>query len=442
MMEEERPTILVVFGITGDLSKRYLLPALTEIYKANQLPEEFEIVGISRRKITAADIFDDNTHLLRRLTNFMQMDVANGDDYKELKDFLGALAKNFQKTPQIIFYFAVPPAAVASIITNLGKARLNGQRVKLLLEKPFGFDYHSAKDLIGHIQKYYTEDQIFRIDHYLAKEVAQNISIILGSSVLFKSVWSYRYIKSIEIIAAEEIGVEGRESFYEQTGALRDVIQSHLLQLTALTVMDPYEEVFDFSKLPTRRLAALKQLKPPKGDEIDKKVFRGQYEGYQKDVNNPGSNVETFVALELTSRNPRWRGVPIYLASGKKLDQKLSQIRVTFNAKHQGRNNQLVIRVQPREAIELDLPVKQPGYERRIDIRTLSFSFEQNFDRLPDAYEQLLVDAMRGSHSLFASSEEVIESWRVLQPILDYWSTHDKSIKIYKPGSSAEDIVK
>jgi glucose-6-phosphate 1-dehydrogenase len=246
----------------------------------------------------------------------------------------------------------------------------------------------------------------------------------------------------VDIIVSETIGVEGREGFYEQTGALRDVIQSHLLQLMALTVMKPFDDVFDFSQLPKRRLEALKQILPPPPDELDKKIFRAQYQGYQKDVKNPGSQIETFVALELTTKDPRWKGVPIYLASGKKLDQKLTQIKVTFKPTGKSDPNVLVIRVQPREAIELDLWVKQPGYEKKLEKRTLGFSFEQSFDRLPDAYEQLLVDAIKGSHSLFASSQEVLASWKILRPILDRWQMSSGKISSYQPGSSVEEVLR
>jgi glucose-6-phosphate 1-dehydrogenase len=436
---EERPTILAVFGISGDLSHRYLLPALAEIKKAGQLPPDFKVLGISRREISAKDVFSDKTRLLTSATEFIQMDMANTSDYRRLKDKLEAIASEFKEKPQIIFYFAVPPAAVEAIISHLGAARLNGPSVKLLLEKPFGSDLASARRLVSQTAKCFKEEQVYRIDHYLAKEVAQNLSVFLASNTLFRSVWNKDFIEYIEIVAAEKIGLENRTNFYEQTGALRD-FQSHLMQLAALTLMEPCPDLFDFSELPKRRLAALKSLSVTTKN-ITSSVWRAQYKGYRKEVSNPGSTTETFIALQLHSSDPRWKGVPVYLATGKNLDQKLTQVRVNFKKTSTGEANTLVLRVQPREGIELDLWVKKPGYEKKLEKKILSFSFAQNFEHLPDAYEQVLVDAIRSDHSLFASSQEVLASWAIVQPILDFWQKGVDNLKMYDPGSSVEQVL-
>jgi glucose-6-phosphate 1-dehydrogenase len=243
-------------------------------------------------------------------------------------------------------------------------------------------------------------------------------------------------------VAAEKIGIEGRVSFYEQAGALRDFVQNHLLQLAALTLMEPCPHNYDFADLPERRLTALEQLRPPPPDEFDKKAFRAQYKGYRQEVGNSKSITETFVALELNSRDPRWQGVPIYLATGKNLDQKLTQIRINFKRSSASEANTLILRIQPREAVELDLWVKRPGYERDLQKKTLSFYYEQEFkDRLPDAYEQVLVEAMRSSRTLFTSNDEVLASWQILQPVLARWSMSADNLHFYKPGSSAEEIL-
>ena len=432
------PTILVILGVTGDLSHRYLLPALTELQKNKQLPKDLKILGVSRRQITSDEVFNDKTAGLAKYTDFFQMDFDQPSDYRRL-------AKKLHKSedmpkPQVIFYFAVPPDAVPDIIERLAAAGLNSPNVKLLLEKPFGKDLESARKLVARTAKCFRESQLYRIDHYLAKEVAQNISIFLSSNTLFRNVWNKDFIEYIEIVVAEQIGVEGRGNFYEQTGALRDIVQSHLLQLAALTLMESCPDPFDFSDLPGRRLAALKAMHIVHG-KIAQTLFRAQYKGYRQDVGNPDSTTETFVALQVNSANPRWEGVPVYLATGKKLDQKLSQIRVNFKKTSAAQANMLVIRIQPDEGIELDLWVKKPGYEKELEKKILSFSFSQNFDRLPDAYEQVLIDAIRSDQSLFAASQEIIASWEVAQPALDYGQKHPDELHFYQPGCSIEQIL-
>jgi glucose-6-phosphate 1-dehydrogenase len=441
LMETETPaTILVIFGITGDLSQRYLLNALSEIKKAGHLPKEFRIVGISRRSVGVEETLRSYADELRDLTEIFQMDLGSLDDYHRLKAHLEETASRMKQTPQVIFDIVVPPDSVPGIIKMLGEASLNGEDTKLLLEKPFGTDLESAKELIENTTKYFKEGQTYRIDHYLAKETAQNIVIFISSNALFRRVWNKDFIEFIEIVAAEEIGVEGRAGFYEQTGALRDFVQSHLLQLAALILMEPYPEHFDFSELPRRRALALKQMKISE-ESVGSTTVRAQYSGYREEVDQPESLTETFVAIKLVSDDPRWEGVPVYLATGKRLDQKLTQIRINFRRTNASEANILVIRIQPREGIELDLWVKKPGYERRLEKKTLSFSYEQTFaDRLADAYEKVLVDAINSDQSLFASNDEVIASWQILQPVLDFWKNSNQ-LKMYKAGSTIADIL-
>jgi glucose-6-phosphate 1-dehydrogenase len=439
--ENAPPTILVIFGITGDLSQRYLLNALSEIKKSGRLPEKFRIVGISRRDVNVEQTLAGHADELRDLTEIFQMDLESLDDYHRLKDHVDEVATRLGESSQVIFDVVIPPDSVPGVIKLLGEAGLNQGSAKLLLEKPFGTDLESSKELIENTTKYFSEQQTYRIDHYLAKENAQNIIVFISSNTLFRKVWNKEFIDYIEIVAAEEIGVEGRTAFYEQTGALRDFVQSHLMQLAALTLMEPYSDLFDFSDLSKRRAEVLRHLEISKAD-LGQTVVRAQYEGYHEEVGNLGSTIETFVALKLISNHQRWEGVPIYLATGKKLDQRLTQIRVNFRQTNNAEANTLIIRIQPREGIELDIWVKKPGYERQLEKKTLSFSYQQNFqDRLADAYEKVLVDAIRSDQSLFASSEEVIASWQILQPVLDYWKTNPDKLKIYKPGSSVEEIL-
>lgn len=420
---------MIIFGISGDLSHRYILPALSTLAAEGKLPSDFKLVGLSRKQITPADVLNKATSSLKEHLSVFKLDMADEQDYRKLKQKLGT-------DRQLIFYFAVPPPAILPIVRHMGGAGLNGPNVKLLLEKPFGVDLDSAAELIAEIKKHFSEAQTYRIDHYLAKSMAQNIAVFLSSNALVRRIWSKDFIDYVEIVAAEKIGIEGRVDFYEATGALRDFVQSHLLQLAALVLMEPCPDAFDFKDLPARRAKALAHL------SAEGPASRGQYDGYRQEVKNPRTITETFVALKLTSRDPRWAGVPIYMATGKKLDQRLTQIRVNFKKDSAGEANQLIIRVQPHEGIELDMWARRPGYASELQKKTLSFSYEQDFnDRLPDAYEQVVFDAIAGRSGLFASSSEVLESWRILQPILSAWQMKKDDLITYKAGSTVEEVL-
>lgn len=427
---------MVVFGITGDLSHRYLLPALAQICSDAKLTEKLRILGISRQDKNLEEVLGPNLQSLRTQTQLYKMNLSEAKDYARLKEELAELSKNFEVEPQIIFYFAVPPPAVLPIIRYLGKAGFNNGHTKLLLEKPFGTDFNSAKELIEQIDKYYSEDQVYRIDHYLAKEMAQNITVFLGSNTIFRDVWNNNFIEVIEIVASESIGIEGRVDFYEGTGALRDFVQSHLLQLAALVLMEPCSDIFDFEEIPRRRLAALEAL------EVVGDALRAQYKSYDKEVNNPGTTTETFVSVDLESKDPRWQGVPVRLVTGKNLDQRLTEIRVRFKKTDASDSNLLIMRVQPREGIEIDLWIKEPGYQRKLQKLKLSFAYEQHFGRQPNAYEMVMVDAMRSNHSLFASSVEVLASWRILSPILKRWGMSSNDLLFYQPGATINEVLK
>jgi glucose-6-phosphate 1-dehydrogenase len=424
-------TTLVIFGVTGDLAKRKLLPALAEICQNSEIRTHLNILGLSRRQIEADTILPKTAKNLRNQFSLLRMDYALEQDYSKLKDVLNQLGSQ-----QIIFYFAVPPEAVLPIVGYLGRTKLNQSKHRLLMEKPFGVDLTTAKKLISQTDRYFKEDQVYRIDHFLAKEMAQNITVFLGSNALFRDVWNNQFIEKIEVVAEESLGIENRGEFYEQTGALRDIIQSHLLQLTALTIMEPCPDVFDFSMVRGRRLAALRKL------EVDKTkpVAKAQYTGYGKEVNNSSSTTETFASVYLKSSDPKWHGVPIQLTTGKALAEKLTEIRIFFKKTRSAQTNLLKLRVQPKEAIELELWIKKPGYEEELQKLPLDFSYAQYFDRLPDAYEQVIVDAVRSRANLFASSDEVIASWQILQPLLKAW---DKlKPKTYEPGSTVEQVIK
>jgi len=283
--------------------------------------------------------------------------------------------------------------------------------------------------------RYYDESQIYRIDHYLAKEMSQNIVTIRGKNALFSRMWNNESIESIEIIASETIGIEGRASFYEQTGALRDLVQGHLMQLLSLTLMDiPHD--FNWDEVPGLRLAALNQLKPVE----PQRTVRAQYDGYRQEANNLNSKVETFVSLELESNQPRWLGVPIKLITGKALADKTTEIRIHLKKTDEAQSNCLIFRIQPNEGIGIDLYVKKPGYSNTLETRHLSFNYPED-TKLPDAYEQVIVDAISSRKSLFTTSDEVLQSWRILKPIQDDWNETDLEPKLYPIGSDIHSIL-
>jgi glucose-6-phosphate 1-dehydrogenase len=441
------PTVIIIFGVTGDLSHRYLLPALCQISQASQMPLVYKIIGVTRQDITFDDLVNTSApgsraiealNALKDNFELLTMDLTSPQDYQNLKKHLDTLCSDLGDDTQIIFHFAVPPKSSLEIINLLGEAGLNSKNVKLLLEKPFGIDLQSAQEVISQTAKHYHEEQIYRIDHYMAKEMAQNITVFLGSNALLRNIWDGQFIEKIDIISTEKIGIEGRVAFYESTGALRDVVQSHLLQLAALTLMEPCSDNFNLSEIADRRLKALQFIESPDLSQ----VVRAQYDGYKQEVNKPDSTTETFVSLMLSSRDPRWKDVPITLITGKNLNEKLTEISIHFKKTQESQTNMLRLRIQPKEGIEFDLWVKEPGYDRRLQKLPLSFSYEQHFDKLPEAYEQVLVDAMRGSKNIFASSEEVLTTWKILQPILGRWQAQTDDLRFYRPGSPAEEVAK
>ena len=424
MTQKATKTKLIIFGISGDLAQRKLLPALDQIFAVEEF-NDVSIVGVSRRDISLPETVSEK---VRSRTSLFRMDMAEPADYARLKEEV------VTKTKNVIVYLAVPPLAVGQIVRMMGEAGINTPNVKVLFEKPFGIDYASSVEMNDLISQYFTPDQTYRIDHYLAKEMAQNIVMFRRSNALLARVWNKASIESIEIVATEKIGIEGRAEFYEQTGALRDVLQGHMMQLLALATMD-IPDNFTWGQLPTLRLSALQSL-----DAADpREALRAQYDSYQKEVDNAGSTTETFVAATLHSTNPNWEGVPFRLITGKALDEKSTEIRVYFRKTHDAQTNCLKLKIQPNEGVSIILHVKKPGYTRELEEHTLSFSYPEDA-RLPDAYEQVLVDSVRAEQSLFTSGDETIESWRVLQPLLDSWAMSNE-MRCYTHGSSLSKII-
>jgi glucose-6-phosphate 1-dehydrogenase len=425
-------TKLLIFGITGDLSTRKLLPALNKIIGVSNV-DPIEIIGVSRRDVDVQELLQQSIgdNVLTRQTTVFTMDLAEASEYHRLRKVISLTSDE-----QLLVYLSVPPQSATQIVDFLGEAGINGSNVKILFEKPFGVDLASAEEVIARTSRYFNEEQIYRIDHYLAKEMAQNIVALRGGNALFSHVWNSTAIESIELLALESLTIEGRAQFYEQAGALRDVIQGHLMQLLALILMDIPAE-YDWDQLPAARLAALAQLMPAD----PKKAVRAQYDGYRNEANNARSMVETFVSMQLTSQDPRWKNVPFTLTTGKAMNQKTTEIRVNFRKFHDTQRNRLILRIQPNEGVEIELFTKKPGYEREFETRKLTFNYAEDA-LLPDAYEQVIVDAIKSRKSLFTSGDEVLASWRVLQPLQRAWEMDDTTLKTYTVQSSVSDVLK
>ena len=432
-----KPTILIIVGITGDLSKRKLLPAIEAIAKKGEIPEQFKIVGVTRQsniKLEDLLINTSNKEYLRDNIELFQMDLNDIKEYERLGNHLKQIEKEFDSSLQYLFYLSVPPVNSKSIIGLIGESGLaKRDGTKLLLEKPFGTDLESAKDLVSYIDKYFKMEQVYRIDHYMAKETAQNIIIFRDGNSLFKRTWNKDFIERIEIIASEEIGIEGRANFYEQTGALRDYVQSHLLQLASLALMNLPEDG-KLEDVPLLRLEALKNLKV-----LNAK--RGQYKGYIDEVNNSKSYVETFASINIESSDLNWKGVEINLITGKALREKSTEIKILYKKDKDHESNELLLKLQPDEGISFSVWVKTPGYEHEVSRHALNFSFKDSYSILPEAYEQVLWNAMNGDHSLFSTSEEVLETWRILDSLQKTWRDKGDNLIIYEKGSTISEII-
>jgi glucose-6-phosphate 1-dehydrogenase len=452
------PAIIVIFGITGDLSQRYLLPSLYHLIKDDLLDAQTEIIGVTRGATTTDELFakvelcvneaDDicdpvALKAMHARTTMFQMDLDDPLAYDTLLNKLNVTEERTGVCMNRLYYLSIPPPAYAPVIRLMGERGLNKScqhdhaTSRLLVEKPFGFDLASAEALVGEIGQVFDETQVFRIDHYMAKETVQNILTFRFQNPIFEALWNREHIASIEISAKESISIEGRAAFYEPMGALRDFIQSHLLQILGIVAMDE-PEVMNSDQIHATKQALLDQVEAVPADQVPERTVRGQYEGYRAEVKNPESTTETYAALTVFIDSPRWQGVPIKLLTGKSLDERKTEICVTFHGTAKASSNHLRFRIQPNEGIELDLVTKKPGFDQEVRTTAMDFSYSNDFDNHghPNAYERVLVDAVRGDHTLFATSQEVLASWRIVQPVLDAWAKQTDDLILYKPGVS------
>lgn len=389
-------TKLAIFGITGDLSQRKLLPALGHVIASHAIGD-LEVIGVSRRDVDVEALLSGLIHAeaIQNITKVFTMDLTLADDYRGLKQFI-----NLGENEQLLVYLSVPPSAATTIADFLGQAGINGPNVKLLFEKPFGFDLASAIRSIDRTYEYFDESQIYRIDHYMAKEIAQEIIRVRRDGK-----WDQKKVVAVDVVAAESIDIEGRTNFYEQTGALRDFLQGHLMQILALVLMDIPDD-FTMDRLPEYRLAALDHVSVADASQ----AFRAQYEGYQSEVGNPGSLTETFAAVSLSTTKESCAQATLRLISGKALSEKRSYIHVVFD----------------------------DGSTSTIEEGKIKTSDA----RLPDAYERVLLQAIKGAKELFTTGPEVIRSWEVLRPIQETWGMDHEHIGLYKKGSTIDEVLK
>ena len=452
--------LLVIFGGTGDLTRRKLIPALYDLACIGCTNPTFDVLGIGRTQLTdeqfqermhegTANSKDARNYSEEAWTGFAKRlhyligDANHPDFYPLLKAKIAEMQKH-GASKNVLFYVSTPASLAPPIVEGLGNAGLarNGEGWRrIVLEKPFGHDFKSAQELNDIVSHVFPEGAVYRIDHYLGKETVQNIMVFRFGNSMFEPIWNRNYIDYIEISAAETLGVENRAAFYEETGALRDMVANHLLQLLTLTAMEP-PVAFDADSVRELKVQVLRAIRPMTVEEVAKRTVRGQYgpgkingvevPGYRQEPGvNPRSNTETYVAVEFHVDNWRWAGVPFYVRAGKRLVNQLTEIAVHFKrtpqalfARNPGdvHHNVITMRIQPNEGIAINFGAKTPGSHMRASRVNMDFSYRDAFGTAtPVAYETLLLDAMRGDATLFTRRDEVEAEWRIITPIEEGW---------------------
>ena len=456
-MSETKPTTLVIFGASGDLTRRKLLPALFDAYRKKRLPKKFFIVGSARRDwddkifrdlmreavIEFEEDFDPVAwRSFAQQIYFCRGELTVAEDFVQLKKDLHQLEDG---PANRLYYLAIAPRFFASTVQHLGNTNLVDQKEgwrNVVIEKPFGRDLASAEELSQTIHKILNEDQIYRIDHFLGKETAQNLLFLRFANAIFEPLWNRNYIKCVQITAAESVDVGHRGGYYDKAGILRDMFQNHILQLLTLITMEP-PAPYNATTLRNEKVKILSAIRP-----IDlEDTVRGQYKGYLDAPGvAPNSQIATFAALKLFIDTWRWKDVPFYLRSGKALAKKATEISIIFkrppyqmfDAFDEPQPNVLSICIQPDEGIHFQFEAKVPDTTHETRTVDMEFHYKDSFPKidLPDAYERLLLDALQCDASLFARDDEIVNSWRIIDPILNGWQTDDAPpLASYIPGS-------
>jgi len=461
-MNNNLPVAIVIFGASGDLTQRKLVPSLFNLYRKGRMPKQFHIVGYGGTAFTDEQFRAHLEEGLKQFASFKYTDeewknfesnlAYHQGRYDNLADFekLNSLLKDWEAgSGDRIYYMATPPGVFPNIIDQLGQTgqltENEGWR-RVVIEKPFGTDLKSACDLNEQIHKALNEKQIYRIDHYLGKETVQNILVSRFSNTIFEPLWNRNYIDHVEITVAEEVGVEHRARFYDQIGVLRDMFQNHLLQLVSLVAMEPPVS-FDASALRNEKVKVLSAIRPMKEEDVLRKTVLAQYKGYcEEEGVNKDSRTPTYAAVRLQVDNWRWQGVPFYLRSGKALKEKLSQVIIEFkepphllfpNEESHLTPNMLVLYLQPDEGMHLRFEAKVPDTVAEMRSVDMEFHYADSFGRtaIPEAYERLLLDVLTGDASLFTRADEVETAWGIIDPIIRAWDTQKPPLAFYEPGT-------
>ncbi|MFC2138613.1 glucose-6-phosphate dehydrogenase [Bacteroidota bacterium] len=474
-MKAKESSGIIIFGASGDLTSRKLIPALFELFRNNHLGGNFFILGTGRKSFTdktyrdylnekisenIKDYYDEKTiqSFLEKIY-YISINTSEESDYEILKNKIIALDNQIETNKNFIFYLATPPHLYKTIAYNLSKYDLNNQEQgwkRLIIEKPFGYDLNTAIDLNKDLLKKFNEDQLYRIDHYLGKETVQNILVTRFSNIIFEPLWNRNFVHHVEITSSESIGVENRGGYYDKSGALRDMVQNHLLQVVGLVAMEP-PTLIDSNAIRNEIVKVFQSIRPLTEEDVLSNVILGQYtestirgekvNGYRQEPDvDPKSKTETFAAIKFNIDNWRWSGIPFYVRTGKRLPTRVTEIVIHF--KHTPHHlfctnelanqavDQLIIRIQPDEGILLKFGMKVPGAGFKVQNVNMDFHYSDlQQDRLPSSYERLLLDCLQGDSTLYARKDTVEESWKLLMPVLNAVENNKMSLYGYPAGT-------
>jgi glucose-6-phosphate 1-dehydrogenase len=457
----------VIFGASGDLTHRKLIPAVARLARHKRLPPNFAVVGVARTPMSDEEFMhkvlgDNGTDLPQLVDGFRY--VAGGYDdpatYARLQDVLADLDRSRGTEGNRLFYLSTPPQAFPLVINGLAGAGLNREAgtafSRVVIEKPYGRDERSAKDLDATVHSAFDESQIFRIDHYLGKDTVQNVLALRFANAIFQPIWDRTWIDHVQITVAETLGVGTRGSFYESAGAMRDIVQNHVLQVLALALMEPPAS-FSAEAVRNEKVKLLQAIRLPTNRDIDDLAVRGQYTrggsredlmpGYREEPGvDPLSRTETYAAMRLDVDNWRWAGVPFYVRTGKRLPSRVTEVALQFQRPPhlpiraeqliELDADALILRIQPNEGISLRFGAKVPGHSFRVRSASMDFSYGETFrEESPEAYERLLLDALIGDATLFIRSDEVEQCWRIVDPIIERWANDTSPIPTYEAAS-------
>jgi glucose-6-phosphate 1-dehydrogenase len=485
-MKKPENMIMVIFGATGDLAYRKLIPALFELDGQDMLPDKFHILGIGRKEKNEDEFRSKMAEGIGKFCEIIQpdkrsvgkfisklsyyrMNMDSPDDYMELKTHLEDIDNKEGTAGNYMFYLAMPPDMFGAIAMNLGKSGLSNDRKgfrRLIIEKPFGYDMESGHELNQTLHKSFKENQVYRIDHYLGKETVQNLLVMRFANGIFEPLWNRNYVHHIEITSAEEIGVETRGAYYDNSGALRDMLQNHLMHILGFVAMEPPSSMAA-DAIRNETMKVLQSLKPLSEEDVPRQVIRGQYLSSQingesipayrdEEGVGPESRTETYIAMKFYIDNWRWGGVPFYIRTGKRLPARVTEVVVHFKPTPHTlfiddeictSCNQLIIRIQPDEGILIKFGMKEPGAGFRVKSVLMDFHYSDlSGIRLPSAYERLLYDAMKGDSTLYARADAVEAAWKFLAPVQKVWDNEpDQKIYGYPAGTwgpeKAHDLI-